>query len=68
MPADDSFRLHNKECLPPPRPESAEANPKQPIRDGKSRMGMPTCQNGKLLPQGQVFEEQIAAGSEEARG
>jgi hypothetical protein len=31
-------------------------------------MGMPTCQNGKLLPQGQVFEEQIAAGSEEARG
>jgi hypothetical protein len=29
---------------------------------------MQACQNGKLLPQGQVFEEKIAAGPEEARG
>ncbi len=34
----------------------------------KSRPRMPMCQHGKLLPQGQVFEEEITAGSEETRG
>jgi len=64
MPTDDSFRLDNEERLPPPMPESAQDDPEQPIWDGKPRMRMPTCQDGKLLPQGQVFEEEITAGSE----
>jgi hypothetical protein len=49
MPADDRLRLDDEERMFPSRPESKEANPKQPIWDGKPRMRMPTCQNGKLL-------------------
>src|ERR1035438_97502 len=60
VPANDCLRLHDNQRLLPPGPEAAQGSPKQPIRGGKARPRAPLLQNGKLLPQGQILQEQIA--------
>ena len=67
MPTNDRLGLNDEERLLPARPEFAEGNPKQPIWSGKSRLWMPMCQDFELLPQGKVFQEEIAAGAKEAQ-
>jgi hypothetical protein len=60
MPANDRLRLHQNQRLLPFGPEAAQCCPKQSISGGKARPRASLLQNGKLLPQGQVFQEQIA--------
>ena len=60
MPANDCLRLHQNQCSLPFGPEAAQGCPKQPIRGAKARPRASLLQNGKLLPQGQILQEQIA--------
>src|ERR1019366_4088665 len=64
MPANDCLRLHENQRLLPFGPEARQSRPEQPIRRGKARPRASLLQNGKLLPKGQILQEQIAAGTE----
>ena len=61
MPADNRLRLDDEERLFPSGPESPQQEPKQPIRRGETRLRMPGSQNGKLLPQGKIFQKKVTA-------
>lgn len=61
MPADDGFRLDEDQCALPSRPETPQQMPKQFAESRKSRLRMPGFQDGKLLPQGKIFEQKFPA-------
>jgi hypothetical protein len=61
MPANNCFRLHDEKRLLPTRPEASQNHPEQPILSSKMNCRMISFQSGKLLPQGQAFQEKIAA-------
>src|ERR1035437_7181460 len=60
VPADDRLGLQKHQGLLPARPEPAHKNPEDPVRSLEPRFWTPHLQNGKLLPQGQILQEQIA--------
>jgi hypothetical protein len=64
MPANHRLWLHKNQRSLPFGPEARQGCPEQPIRRGKARPRASLLQNGKLLPKGQVLQEQIAAGTE----
>jgi hypothetical protein len=57
MPANDGIRLDENQCPLPSRPEAPQDHPKQFVRSGKSRLGMPLLQDAELLPKSQIFQE-----------
>jgi hypothetical protein len=66
MPPDDCLGLNNHERLFPTRPPTPQDDPEHTIRNREPRLRMSRHQDGKLLPQGQVFQEQIATRTKEA--
>ena len=65
MPADDGFRLHDDEEVGPPRAETAQRSPEQPIK-GVQRWARPLAlQYGDLLAQGEHFERGIPTTAQE---
>jgi hypothetical protein len=61
----NGLRLDENQCLPPPGPEPPQYHPEKPVGNGKSRMRMPPFQDSKLLPEGEILQEEIAAGTKE---
>ena len=53
MPADDSFRLHNKYNVRPSRPYLPQARPEEAVQAVKCRSRPFAVQHGELLPQSQ---------------
>ena len=64
--ATDSLRLDEDQCPFPSRPEPPQHHPEQFVRSKNPRLRMPPLQNRKLLPKGQVFQEQVMARTEES--
>ena len=65
VPADDGFRLHDHEEVGPPRPETAQRSPEQPIK-GVQRWTRPLAlQHGDLLAQGEHLERGVPTSAEE---
>ena len=65
MPANDSLRLDKDQCPPPSRPQPPQDHPEQFVRCGKTRLRVALPQNRKLLPQGQILQDQVAARGQE---
>jgi hypothetical protein len=61
VPTDDRLWLHENQCSFPFRPKPQHGGPKQSIGIGEPNPWMLFPQDGKLLPQGQILQEQIAA-------
>ena len=61
MPANDCLRLDEEQRPTPSGPEPSQDPPEEFVRNTKPRLRTPSLQNSKLLPQCQVFQEQIAA-------
>ena len=61
VPTNNSLRLDENERPLPARPEPPKDHPKDSVRNAKPPLRTPSLQNSKLLPQSQVFQEQIAA-------
>ena len=61
VPANDSLRLNEDQCLLPRRSKPSHQHLKQLIWSGKSRLRMPLFQHGELLAKSQVFQQQVAA-------
>jgi len=55
VPPNDSFRQDEKQHLLPLRPEAAREHPKQLIEWPQLRPRMFAFQDGKLLPESEVF-------------
>ena len=65
VPSHYGLRLDNNQRLLPSRPEPPQHNPEEPIRSSKSRLRTPLPQDRKLLPERQVFQQQVAARAKE---
>jgi hypothetical protein len=63
MPADNGLRLDKDQRLLPSRPKPTYHHPEQFVGSGKPGLRMPYFQDSKLLPEGQIFQKQIAAGT-----
>jgi hypothetical protein len=61
VPANNSLRLDEDQRPIPSRPKPSQDHPEEFVRNTKPRLRTPSLQNSKLLPQCQVFQEQIAA-------
>jgi len=61
VPPNNSVRQDDDERLLPSRPEAASQYPKQLIEWSQSWPGMFAFQDGQLLPESEVFEDQAAA-------
>jgi hypothetical protein len=61
VPANNSLRLDEDQRPIPSRPKPSQDPPEEFVRNTKPRLRTPSLQNSKLLPQCQVFQEQIAA-------
>ena len=54
------FWLDEDQRTFPFRPEPPQYHPEQPIRRSETGLRVPLLQGSELLPQGQIFQEQIA--------
>src|ERR1035441_3937 len=61
VPANNSLRLDEDQRPIPSPPKPSQDHPEEFVRNTKPRLRTPSLQNSKLLPQCQVFQEQIAA-------
>jgi hypothetical protein len=61
MPSDNGLRLDKNQGPFPSRPKPPEHHPEQFVRSGKPRLRMLLFQNGELLAQSQIFQQQVAA-------
>jgi hypothetical protein len=61
MPANNCLWLHENQCSLPTRPEPSQHHPEQLVSNPKPGLWMPPFQRGELLPEGEIFEEQVAA-------
>jgi hypothetical protein len=59
MPQDDRFGLDHDEGSSPLLPDCKEASPEKAISLPQSGLRTIAIQNGKLLPQGEIFEGQL---------
>ncbi|MEE8368923.1 MAG: hypothetical protein V3S30_11490 [Thermoanaerobaculia bacterium] len=64
MPTNYGRRLNQDEHLSPAVPEPPEADPDKPICGMEAWATARGCENGKLLPEGEVLEDQMATGLE----
>jgi hypothetical protein len=61
MPANNCLWLHENQCSLPTRPEPSQHHPEQLVSNPKPGLWMPPFQRSELLPEGEIFEEQVAA-------
>jgi hypothetical protein len=59
--ANNSLWLDKDQRSLPPRPQATQHHPKESIRGVESLLRMLSLQNDELLPQRQIFQDQIAA-------
>ena len=64
MPTNYGRRLNQDEHLSPAVPEPPEADPDKPICGTEAWATARGSENGKLVPEGEVLEDQMATGSE----
>jgi hypothetical protein len=67
MPTDNRFGLNDKKSPLPSRPESAQGDPEQLVRQGQAASSLLPDNDRKLLSQSHVLKQQIAARTEELR-
>jgi hypothetical protein len=65
MPANNGLWLHEDRRLLPPTPKPAQHPPEEFVRNGSAQLRMPPFQDSKLLPERQIFWEQVAARAKE---
>jgi len=58
--AREDIRLHQNQRLLASAPNSLQRDPEQSVGSSKPRLRTPPAQNGQLLPQRQVFQDQIS--------
>jgi hypothetical protein len=61
VPAHDGVWLDKEQGSSPSRPQSLQSNPKQSVGTGESWLGMVPRQDCELLPQGKIFQKEVAA-------
>jgi hypothetical protein len=61
MPTDNRLGPHENQRTFPSIPEPPQHHPEQFVRDSKPRLWVPPFQNSELLPESQIFQEQLAA-------
>jgi hypothetical protein len=66
VPAGHGFRRNDDQALLPTGPDLPGNNPEEPVEGAKSWPWMAPFQRGKLLTQGQVFEEKTSLRTKEA--
>ena len=66
VPASHGFRRNDDQALLPTGPDLPGNNPEEPVEGAKSWPWMAPFQRGKLLTQGQVFEEKTSLRTKEA--
>jgi len=67
MPTDNRFGLNDEKSPLPSRPESAQGDPEQLVRQGQAAPSLLLDNDRKLLSQSHVLKQQIAARTEELR-
>jgi hypothetical protein len=67
VPANNSFGLHDDECVLPARPKFAKEYPEQSICCTKPRVRVHRLQSAKLLTQCQILQEQVIVRTKHAR-
>jgi hypothetical protein len=67
MPANNCLWLHENQCSLPTRPEPSQHHPEQLVSNPKPGLWMPPFQRSELLPEGEIFEEQVAAKTDGSR-
>jgi hypothetical protein len=61
MPTNNCLRLYKNQRLPPTRPEPSQHHPEQLVSSPKPGLWMSPFHRSELLPEGEIFEEQITA-------
>ncbi len=64
MPADHGLWAHHDEDLAPLRPEASESDPEEAAGGGHSATGQAALQDGELLAECQVLEDEVGSGAE----
>jgi hypothetical protein len=64
MPTNNGLRLYEDQRPFPSRSKPPQDHPEQFVQRGKSRLRLPLLQDGKLLTKSQIFQQQIAAGTD----
>ena len=67
MPAGHSLRLDEHEHLCPARPEPPERHPEELVEGGDLGTATAAAEDGKLLPEREVFEQEVRATAEGAQ-
>ena len=66
MPADNRLRLHENQCTLPSPPEPPQHHPEQFVCESEPWLLGASFQDCKLLPEGQILQEEIAARAKES--
>ena len=67
VPAHDSLRSDDEECLLPLRPQPTDGNPEELVQQIERRPRTTPFQHGQLLSQHEVFKDEIPAVTEDAK-
>src|SRR5438094_753158 len=67
LPPQDGVGGNDHEGLPPPGPDSSQPDPEEAIRHAKLGSGRRSFVHSQLLPQGKVFDSELAVAAEEER-
>jgi hypothetical protein len=67
MPTNDRIRINDNESLSPFSPEPAQHAPKQFLHGRKTWFRMLPSQDGELLPQGEILQNEVATRSKTAK-
>jgi hypothetical protein len=65
MPSDDGIGFDEDERVRPTRPKGAESDPEETVDWSKVRAGTLAPEHGKLMAEGEDFEAEVVAGTEE---
>lgn len=58
VPSEDGVRLHDDQELPPPRPQARDGDPEEPVERAQLRSRRSPLQNGELVAESEVLEDQ----------
>ncbi|HVH71820.1 MAG TPA: hypothetical protein VNB49_12005 [Candidatus Dormibacteraeota bacterium] len=68
VPTNHGFRCDDEECLFPAGPEPTSQQPEEPVEQSKPWARMTPFQDGKLLTQCQILEQEALTRAKEANG
>src|SRR5271155_1792155 len=67
VPSHHRFRLNDNQCLLPVRPEPAQYHPEKSVGNSQARTRISPFQDSKLLPAGEIFQEEDHGENERIR-